>query len=195
MFILQEGVYSEGEKCETLALVQALRPSTVSNNVLDVHVQATFKHYESVRAHDEYVTRCGRERLEVERRRRSIVAEHLKEYDDNRTAERERAVWSWHPLYHVCAVNPRLQQRLPPLPWVHSADEAAKVRKRLSHKRTSSVNVPGEACLLRLYMLINGIFARYVIASRHVAHTASSRSVSCLARVSHRLITVSLDRT
>jgi hypothetical protein len=108
MFILQEGVYSEGEKCETLALVQALRPPTVSNNVLDAHVQATFDQYDSVRAHNEYVTRCGRKRLEVERCRRSIVAERLKEYNDNRTTE-------------------RLQQRLPPLPWVHSANEAAKV--------------------------------------------------------------------
>jgi hypothetical protein len=148
MFMLQEGVYSAGEKRETLALVQALRPPTVSNNVLDAHVQATFEHYDSVHAHDEYVTRCGRERLEVERRRRSSVAVRLKEYDDNRAAERERAVWSWHPLYHMCAVNPRLQQRLPPLPWVHSTDEAAKVRKLMSGERTSSVNVPGEARLL-----------------------------------------------
>jgi hypothetical protein len=109
-------VYSEGEKCETVVLVQALWPPTISNNVLDALVQATFEHYENVRAHDEYVTQCGRERLEVERRRQSIVAERLKEYDNNRAAERERAVWSWHPLYHMCAVNPRLQQRLPPLP-------------------------------------------------------------------------------
>jgi hypothetical protein len=53
MFMLQEGVYSAGEKRETLALVQALRPPTVSNNVLDAHVQATFEHYDSVRAHEE----------------------------------------------------------------------------------------------------------------------------------------------
>jgi hypothetical protein len=45
MIILQEGVYSEGEKRETLVLVQALRPPTVSNNVLDTHLQATFEHY------------------------------------------------------------------------------------------------------------------------------------------------------
>jgi hypothetical protein len=57
MFILQEGVYSEGEKCETLALMQVLWPATVSKNVLDAHVQATFEHYKSVRAHDEYETR------------------------------------------------------------------------------------------------------------------------------------------
>jgi hypothetical protein len=192
---LQEGVYSEGEKRKTLALVQALWPPTVSNNVLDVHVQASFEHYESVRTHDEYVTQCGRERLEVERHRQSIIAERLKEYDNNHAAEREWAVWNWHPLYHMCTVNPCLQQRLPPLPWVHSVDEAAKVRKLLFRERTPSVNVPGEACLLRLHMLINGIFARFVIASRHVAHTARSRSVSCPAHVSHRLITVSLYRT
>jgi hypothetical protein len=155
----------------------------------------TFEHYESVRVHDEYETRQGRERLELERSRRSIVTKRLKEYDDKRAAERERAVWSWHPLYHMCAVNPRLQQRLPPLPWVDSADEADKVRKLLSHERTLSVNVPGEARLLRLHMLINGIFVKYVIASRHVAHTARSRTVSCPAHVSHRLITVSLFST
>ena len=38
MFILQEGVYSEEEKCETLALIQVLRPATLSKNVLDTHV-------------------------------------------------------------------------------------------------------------------------------------------------------------
>jgi hypothetical protein len=109
MFIFQEGVYSEGEKRETLALMQGLRPATVLKNVLDVHVQATFEHYKSVRKHDEYEMRCGRERFECERHRRSIIAEHLKEYDDRKAAERERAVWSWHPLYQMCVVNPRLQ--------------------------------------------------------------------------------------
>jgi hypothetical protein len=38
MFILYEGVYSEGEKCETLALMQVLQPATISKNVLDAHV-------------------------------------------------------------------------------------------------------------------------------------------------------------
>lgn len=38
MFILQEGVYLEGEKRETLALIQVLWPATVSKNVLDAHV-------------------------------------------------------------------------------------------------------------------------------------------------------------
>jgi hypothetical protein len=47
------------------------------------------------------------------------------------------------------------------------------------------MNVPREARLLRVHMLINGIFVRYVVASRHVAHTAKSRTVSCLAHVSH----------
>jgi hypothetical protein len=192
MFILQEGVYSKGEKCETLALMQVLQPATISSNVLDAHVQATFEHYESVRAHDECETRCGRERLELERCRRSIVAERLKEYDDNRALDWEQAVWNWHPLYHMCTVNPPLQHRLRPLPWVHSIDEAVKVRKLLSHERTSSMNMPREARLLRLHMLINGIFIKYVIASRHVAHTVRSQTVSCPAHLSHRLITVSL---
>jgi hypothetical protein len=53
MFILQEGMYLEGERRETLALMQVLRPATVSKNVLDAHVQATFKYYKSDRAHDE----------------------------------------------------------------------------------------------------------------------------------------------
>jgi hypothetical protein len=38
IFILQEGVYSKGEKLETLALMQVLRPTTVSKNVLDAYV-------------------------------------------------------------------------------------------------------------------------------------------------------------
>ena len=44
------------EKYETLALMQILQPATILKNVLDVHVQATFKHYKSVRTHDEYET-------------------------------------------------------------------------------------------------------------------------------------------
>jgi hypothetical protein len=67
VFILQEGVYSEGEKRETLALMQVLRLATVSKNVLDAHVQATFEHYKNVCAHDEYEMRCGKECLELER--------------------------------------------------------------------------------------------------------------------------------
>jgi hypothetical protein len=67
MFFLQEGVYSEAEKRDILVLIQALQPATVSKNVLDGHVQETFEHYESVRAHDEYETFCGKERLETER--------------------------------------------------------------------------------------------------------------------------------
>jgi hypothetical protein len=101
-------------------------------------------------------------------------------------------VWSWHPLYHMCVVNLRLQHRLPPLPWVHSADEADKVRKVMSRERTPSVNMPGEARLLRLHMFINGIFVRYVIALRHVVYTARFRTVSCLAHMNYQLITISL---
>jgi hypothetical protein len=67
MFILQEGLHSEGERRETLALMQVLRLATVLKNVLDAHVHATFEHYESVYAHNEYKTRCGREHLELER--------------------------------------------------------------------------------------------------------------------------------
>ena len=48
MFILQEGVYSEGEKHKTLALMQVLQLATISKNVLDVHVHVTFKHYKSI---------------------------------------------------------------------------------------------------------------------------------------------------
>jgi hypothetical protein len=57
------------------------------------------------------------------------------------------------------------------------------------------MNVPGEARLLRLHMLINGIFVMYIIASTHVAHTTRSWTVSCPVHVSHRLITVLLFPT
>jgi hypothetical protein len=71
-------------------------------------VQSIFEHYKSVRAYNEYETRCGRECLDTERQCWSIVAERLKEYDDKHAAERERMVWNWYPLYHMCVVNPRL---------------------------------------------------------------------------------------
>lgn len=112
---MEEGIYLEVENRETLVLTQALRPATVSKNVLDRHVQLTFEYCRSVRAYDEYEIRYGRECLEMERRCWSIVAEHLKEYDDKRAVEREWMVWSWHQLYHMCAVNPRLQLRLAPM--------------------------------------------------------------------------------
>jgi hypothetical protein len=95
----------------------------------------------------------------------------------------------------MCAVNLRLQHRLPPFPWIHSADEADKVQKLLFREKTPSVNMPREARLLRLHMLINGIFVKYVIASRHVVHIARSQTVSYPAHMSHELITVSLLST
>jgi hypothetical protein len=50
------------------------------------------------------------------------------------------------------------------------------------------MNVLVEARLLRLHMLINGIFIRNVIPSRHVTHTTRSPTVFCPAHVSHQLI-------
>jgi hypothetical protein len=116
MLFLQAGVYSEIEACEIVALTQALWAVTVSENDLIDHVQATSKYYESVHARDDYETACGRDRLEVEKRCKTVVAECLKEFDTRRTADRERTVWSWHLLYHMCATNRRLEERLPPLP-------------------------------------------------------------------------------
>jgi hypothetical protein len=110
-----------------------LQAVTVSENVLTDLVQATFEYYESVRSQDDYETACGRERLEVERRHGTIIAERLKEFDASRVADRKRTVWSWYPLYHICATNRHLEERLPPLPWSHFVDEAINVHKALSY--------------------------------------------------------------
>ena len=50
MFLLQDGIYLEVEKREILALTQVLQPATILKNILDRHVQATFKYYKSVSA-------------------------------------------------------------------------------------------------------------------------------------------------
>jgi hypothetical protein len=171
MLFLQAGVYSEVETRETVALTQALQAVTVSDNILANHVQATFEYYESVCARDDYETACGRERLEVERRHGAVVAERLKEFDSRRTTDRERAVWSWHPLYHMCATNSRLEERLPPLLWSHSADEAVNVPKGLSYERTPVLTKLAEARLLQMYMVANGIHFRCIVPSFPISST------------------------
>jgi hypothetical protein len=153
-------MYSEVEAREIIALMQALRVVTVSENVLADHVQATFKHYESICSRDDYETTCGRERLEVERQHGTVVAERLNKFDTRHAADREKTIWSWHPLYYMCTTNRRLEERLPPLPWSHSADEAINVRKALSYERTPVLTKPAEACFLRLFMVANGIHFR-----------------------------------
>jgi hypothetical protein len=164
-------VYSEVETRETVALMQALQAVTVPDNVLADHIQATFEYYKSVRARDDYEMAKGRERLEVERRHGTAIAERLKEFDARVAADRERIVWSWYPLYHMCARNRRLEERLPPLPWSHSADEAVNLRQALSHDRTPVLTKPIEAHLLRLYLVANGIHFRCVVPSFPISST------------------------
>ena len=135
----------------------------MSSDFID-HVHAMFEHYESVCAWDDYETTYGKKCLEVERRHGTIVAtEHLKKFDTRCTANKKKMVWSWHPLYHVCVTNSRLEERLPPLSWSHSADKAVNVRKALSYERTLVMTKPTEACLLRLYMVANTIHFRCVV--------------------------------
>ena len=81
---------------------------TISENVLDKYVQATFEYYKSICAHDEYKMVYGKERLETKRRCQSIVAECLKEYDKRYTTEKKQTLWSWYPWYHKCATNSRV---------------------------------------------------------------------------------------
>jgi hypothetical protein len=89
-----------------------------------------------------------------------FVGERLKEFDARHAADRERTIWSWHLLHHMCATNCRLKGRLLPLPWSHSADEIINIRKDLSYERTPLLTKPAEARLLRLYMVVNGIHFR-----------------------------------
>ena len=154
-----------------IALTQALQAMRVSENVFTDHVQATFKYYKNVRDWDDYETACGRERLKVERRRRTIIAECLKEFDVRHAADRERTVWSWHPLYHMCAINRHLEERLPPLLWNHSANKAVNFHKALSYEKTPTPTKPTEARLLSLYMAVNGIYFRHVVSSFPISNT------------------------
>jgi hypothetical protein len=91
MLFLQASVYSEVEARETVALTQALRAVTVSENVLADRMQATVEHYKSIHAWDDYETACGRDRLEVERRHGIVVAKCLKEFDARCAPNRELA--------------------------------------------------------------------------------------------------------
>lgn len=67
MVLLQAGVYLDVEACKTLALMHALRPAIVLENVLNDHVQAIFEYYKSVIAHNDYKMVYNRECLEMER--------------------------------------------------------------------------------------------------------------------------------
>jgi hypothetical protein len=69
-----------------------LRAVTVFKNVLNDLVQVTFEHYKSIHVQDEYETACGKERLELEWRYRSVVAERLRKYDVRCVVERERTL-------------------------------------------------------------------------------------------------------
>ena len=108
-------MYSKVKTHETLALTQALRAVIVSNNVLADHVQVTFEYYKSVHARYDYKTTYGIECLEVEKWCEIIVAERLKEFGLRHRTDKERTVWNWHPLYHMCATNRYLEERLLPL--------------------------------------------------------------------------------
>ena len=145
---MQPIAYSEIEVHETIALPQALQLVIVSKNVLADHVHAILEHYKSVHSQDDYEMACSRECFEVERQRKTIITEHLKEFDANRVADRERTDWSWYPLYHICTTNCCLEERLPPLPWSHFVDEVINVYKAFSYERIPMLTKLAEACLL-----------------------------------------------
>jgi hypothetical protein len=74
-------------------------------------------------------------------------------------------------MYHMCATNRRLQERLPPLLWSHFADEAVNVRKALSYERTPALTKLAEARLLRLHMVASGIHFKCVVLSLPISST------------------------
>lgn len=92
-----------------------------------------------------------------------------------RMVDREKTVWSWHLVYHICATNSRLEERLPPMPWNHFVDEAVNVHKALSYERTPSLTKPAEARLLRLYMVANGIHFKCVVLSFSISNMSAKK--------------------
>jgi len=94
---------------------------------------------------------------EVDARRDSRVHNLLAHWDRERGTEIESATWGWHPLYALCVGNPYLQQKLPPMPWDHTEDEATRVWRSILATRTARVGSPVEAKLLRVHMVSIGL--------------------------------------
>jgi hypothetical protein len=97
MVLLQHEVYLKVKIYKTTTLTQALKPITTYEIALE------------------------RACLKMEIHRETNVAKRLKEWNNHYIPKREPIVWSWHPLYYMCATILLLATKLFKLPWSHSA--------------------------------------------------------------------------
>lgn len=120
------------------------------------YVEPTVEYYANIRAWRAFEIGTRTQREASERRERRVQS-LLAQWDLTRALETESAAWGWHPLYALCALNPYLRRRLPPMPWDHTEEEATRVLQALRASRTAAIESPVEARLLRVHMLSIGL--------------------------------------
>jgi len=139
---------------EVLDLTVELRNESVDRGVLGSrYVEPAAEYYANTRAWRAFEIHTR----EVNARRERRVQDLLARWDRERGPEIESASWGWHPLYALCVGNPYLQQKLPPMPWDHTEEEARRVWTFIRATRTAAVASPVEAKLLRVHMVSIGL--------------------------------------
>lgn len=89
--------------------------------------------------------------------RTEFVEAKLKEFDFNTALEKEATLWDWNPLFHYCALNPKIRERLSPLPWRHDRTEAEDVVQAIVARRTPRPDIHPQARLLKIFMHCKGL--------------------------------------
>lgn len=121
----------------------------------------TWMHIDNVRQWEQYRKLVAETKRLNQQSRDEFVAARLEEFDFNTALDKEAALWDWNPLFHYCALNPKVRQRLSPLPWRHDRLEAEEAVQSILTSRTRRPEIPPQARLLKIYVHCKGLRDRY----------------------------------
>lgn len=137
----------------------------MSETEMDRLANASMDYYVNVHDWKKHEEAVDAQRLHNARLKEKFIADRVAAWEESKAGELEEVSWGWNPLYHICAKNPAVSERLPPMPWKHNETEARDVVKALGTRRTLPVGAGLEAKIIRVFLLVHNIRYRSVLCT------------------------------
>lgn len=137
----------------------------MSETEMDRLANASMDYYVNVHDWKKHEEAVDAQRLHNARLKEKFIADRVAAWEESKAGELEEVSWGWNPLYHICAKNPAVSERLPPMPWKHNETEARDVVKALATRRTPPVGAGLEAKIIRVFLLVHNIRYRSVLCT------------------------------
>lgn len=159
---MQNSLYSQRDKELAADVSDILDTGVMSETDLHRLADESMDYYVNVHQWKKHEEAVDAQRIHNARLKETFVSDKVAAWKQSMAGEMEQVSWGWNPLYHICAKNAAVSERLPPMPWKHNETEARDVVTALATRRTLPVGAVLESKIIRVFLLLNNIRYRSV---------------------------------